>query len=135
MTKTFSYGKNEKLKGRKLTEQLFRKGNTFFISPVKVFYMQPETLLDFPAKAGVGASGKNFKKAVERNRIKRILREAYRLEKPILLNYLEAKKKQVVFFILYTDKTLPHFQSIKTLMPLILQRLIKQLDERAFKNT
>lgn len=116
-------------------DQLFREGKTFSIFPLKVLYMQPTAELDFPVKAGVGVSSRNFKKAVHRNRVKRIMREAYRTEKNILHNYLTVHQKQVVVFMLYIDKILPEYEKIKTIMPVVLQRLVKKLNETAAANT
>jgi ribonuclease P protein component len=48
MAKQFSYGKEEKLKSRKLTEQLFSKGKTFTVFPLKVFYLPVSETMDFP---------------------------------------------------------------------------------------
>lgn len=90
---------------------------------------------DFAAKVGVGVSARNFKKAVDRNRIKRLLREAYRTEKIILHNYLAQQNRQVIFFLLYTDKIIPAYAEIKNKMPLILSRLIKELNENNPANT
>ncbi len=116
-------------------DQLFREGKTFSIFPLKVLYMQPTTALDFPVKAGVGVSSRNFKKAVHRNRVKRIMREAYRTEKNILHDYLTVQQKQVVVFMLYIDKILPEYEKVKTIMPVVLQRLVKKLNETAAANT
>ncbi len=118
-----------------MIEQLFTSGKTFTLFPVKVFYMLPEHLLDFPVKLGVGAGIKHFRKAVERNGIKRLLREAYRTEKLILHSYLSGSNKQVIFFLLYIDKTLPSYTMIKIKMPDILQKLIKELNENNPSNT
>src|SRR4051794_9437484 len=126
MNKIFSYGRKEKLKGRKLYEQVFSNGKSFTVFPIKVFYLQPDVPLDFHVKLGVGVSARNFKKAVERNRIKRLLREAYRTEKLLLHRYLKEHNHQVVVFLLYTDKTLPDFTTLKIKMPLILEHLIKR---------
>jgi len=133
--KTFSYNKHEKLKSRKLTSQVFTAGKTFTVFPLKVFYAIPTEKLDFPIKTGVGVSSRNFKKAVHRNQVKRILREAYRTEKLPLHEFLQQQNKQVAVFILYLDKTLPVFATIKAKMPLALQRLIRELNETAVKNT
>ena len=135
MAKLFSYGRAEKLKSRKLMQQLFSKGKTFSVYPVKVFYMQPAALLDHPVKAGVGASGKYFKRAVDRNRIKRLLREVYRTEKFPLHAYLSSSGKQVVVFFLYVDKSMPEYAELKTKMHLALHKLIKQLNEASAENT
>ena len=135
MAKTFSYGKKEKLKRRKLLDEIFSNGKTFTNHPIKIFYLQPLQPLDFPVKAGVGVSSKYFKKAVHRNRIKRLLREAYRTEKILLHEYLNTRGKQVIIFILYIDKVLPDYAAVKTKMQSALNRLIKQLNETGTSNT
>src|SRR4051812_32311059 len=135
MPKIFSYGKNEKLKSRKLFEQIFSEGKSFTVFPIKTFYLKPDESLDFPVKVGVGASGKYFKKAVDRNRIKRLLREAYRTEKLLLHQYLQEHNQHIVVFLLYIDKILPDYTSLKTKMPLILERIIKLLNEAGTANT
>jgi ribonuclease P protein component len=135
MGKTFSYSRKEKLKSRKLLEQVFSKGRSFTVFPIKIFYLQPDATLDFPVKVGVGVSAKNFKKAVERNRIKRLLREAYRTEKLLLHKYLKEHNRQAIVFLLYADKTLPDFATLKIKMPLIFEQLIKRLNEAGAANS
>jgi ribonuclease P protein component len=91
--------------------------------------------MDVPVKAGVSVSTRNFKKAVHRNRIKRILREAYRLNKNSLAEHLTASGKHLALFIIYNDKTLPVFTEINEKMQLLLNKLIKVTSEAASKNT
>ncbi|MES1226963.1 MAG: ribonuclease P protein component, partial [Bacteroidota bacterium] len=82
MAKQFTLGKKERLKSRKSIEQLFNEGKSFAVSPCRVFYMIlpfNATSTSFIVQFGAGVSTKNFKKAVDRNRIKRLVREAYRL--------------------------------------------------------
>jgi len=128
--KQFSYNKKEKLKSRKQLEALFTAGNMFIVFPLKIFYKEVE-LHDNVLKAGVGTSRKNFRKAVDRNRIKRLLREVYRLEKPRLLNSLTQNQKQIALFFLYVDKSLPEYNLLKEKMQQAIDKLIKNLDERA----
>jgi len=125
MAKKFSYGKEEKLKSRKLVTKLFAEGKTFSVFPLKVFYLNVSEPLDFAVKFGAGAGTRNFKKAVDRNRIKRLLREAYRTEKLPLHNYLMEQNKMVVFFVLYIDKTLPEQDLIKNKMQVVIEKLMK----------
>jgi len=135
MAKTFSYSAKEKLKSRKLMEELFSGGKSFSVFPVKLFYKEVKEPIDFPVKAGVGASSKRFKKAVERNRIKRLLRESYRLNKLPLIEFATREKKQVAVFFLFIDKVLPDYTILQEKMPLLIDKLIKQLNENTAANT
>ena len=127
--------KKEKLKRRKLIAELFDSKQSFLVFPVKVFYRQPAQAMDFSIKTGVGTSSRNFKKAVDRNRIKRLLREAYRVNKLSLHRHLEQHDKQIIVFFLYIDKSLPKKGLLPGKMPLIIRELIKRLDEAVPQNT
>jgi ribonuclease P protein component len=94
---------------------------------VKVFYLPVEHTPVHPVQVGVGVSARNFKKAVDRNTIKRRMREAYRLHKLPLHEHLIAKQKSVAVFILWIDKQLPTTAALQDLMPGVLEKLIKQL--------
>lgn len=130
LAKTFTYNKKEKLKSRKQLEALFGKGKTVLHFPVKVFYRLPGEPLDNVVKAGVGASSRNFKKAVQRNRIKRLLREAYRLHKQPLHQFMEAHNRQLVVFLLYIDKAMPQKRVIESKMPFVLEKLMLELSKQ-----
>ena len=116
-------------------QELFSKGKSFTVFPVKVFYMEPGKQQDNVVKAGVGTSTRNFKKAVDRNRIKRLLREIYRMEKIPLQEYLKSSGKQITIFFLYVDKSMPEYAELKTKMHLALHKLVKQLNEETAGNT
>ncbi len=94
----------------------------------------PAQPLKFCIKAGVGANKRNFKKAVHRNRIKRLLREAYRLNKQPLLNHLVQHQREAMVFFLYVDKTLPQKGALQNKMPFVIRELIKQLNESSAQN-
>lgn len=127
MTGTFSYNKFEKLKSRKQIELLFAKGKSISAFPVKVFYLPVENTPMHPVQVGVGVSARNFKKAVDRNTIKRRMREAYRLHKLPLHEHLVAQQKSVAVFILWIDKQMPTTAAMQDLMPAVIEKLIKQL--------
>ncbi|MEY4553125.1 MAG: hypothetical protein RL099_1453 [Bacteroidota bacterium] len=127
MAGTFSYNKFEKLKSRKQIELLFAKGKSISSFPVKVFYLPVEHTPVHPVQVGVGVSARNFKKAVDRNTIKRRMREAYRLHKLPLHEHLITNQKSVAVFILWIDKQLPTAAALQDLMPTVVEKLIKQL--------
>jgi ribonuclease P protein component len=123
MAKRFGLPKTERLKSRKQIDTLFAGGKGFSVFPIRVMYQF------FPAgeqshlQIGVTASKRSFKKAVDRNRIKRLLREAYRLQKEALQNTLKEAGKSGVVFFLYTGKTLPSFAEVKEVMAKGLKKL------------
>jgi ribonuclease P protein component len=127
MAGTFSYNKFEKLKSRKQIELLFAKGKSISAFPVKVFYLPVDHTPMHPVQVGVGVSARNFKKAVDRNTIKRRMREAYRLHKLPLHEHLVAQQKSVAVFILWIDKQMPASAVLQDLMPAVIEKIIKQL--------
>jgi len=131
VAKKFTLGKNERLKKRKQIEQLFSDGKNFPLSPFRVYYRfipiitDPSSNVQFSA----GVSGKNFKRAVDRNRIKRLTREAYRLQKIQLQEILRQKRLQLNLFFIYTGKELPEFRALKEKVNVILNKLIMIVNE------
>lgn len=84
-----------------------------------------------PIQIGVSASTRHFKHAADRNRIKRLLREAYRQQKHELLHLATQKGLQLTVFFIYLDKTLPSYDLIFDKMRYCLKRLRKTLEEPA----
>jgi ribonuclease P protein component len=123
MVKRFGLPKTEKLKSRKRIDTLFAQGKGFAVFPIRVTYQFTTAQSGTPLQVGFTASKRSFKKAVDRNRIKRLLREAYRLQKEELQMGLEAAGKNGTVFFLYTGKTLPEFEAVKTAMAKWLKKL------------
>jgi ribonuclease P protein component len=145
VSKQFTLGKTERLKSRKQIEQLFNVGKNFGVNPFRVYFMvnspryetggdpmaigrsmtRNRDLLQF----GVGVSSRNFKRAVDRNRIKRLTREAWRLQKDELLEKLKGGNKHLNIFFIYTSKELPDFVTVKDKVAVALKKLIDKLNE------
>lgn len=106
---------------------IFTAGKSFSVFPVKVFYITYENKTAEPLQAGVGVSVRHFKKAVDRNRIKRLLRECYRLNKQPVLATLENHGKKAAVFFLYIGKELPEYVLLNEKMQQALTKLEEQL--------
>ncbi|MFT3681989.1 MAG: ribonuclease P protein component [Ferruginibacter sp.] len=136
----YTLGKAEKLKSRKAIDQLFAGGKSFSVFPLKVIYklnskessgsktsnIRPQTL---NLLAAFSASKRNFKKATERNRVKRLMREAYRLHKNELQDCLREKQLGMAVFILYTGNELPEYNLIQQKTVVMLKKLLKIVHE------
>ena len=120
---TSSYSSLEKLKSKKLIDILFSSGKSVSKFPLKLIYAPISFEDDVKIKAGVSVSKRNFKKAVDRNRIKRLLREAYRLNKHIIYNSFD--KKYVCMF-LYLGKDKPTHKELYYKMDCLLHKLIEK---------
>lgn len=97
----FTYSKAEKLKSKTTIDLLFSKGKSVSKYPLRLVYIEGDFGDDFPIKMGVSVSKKHFKKAVDRNYFKRVLRETYRLNKSLLLDNLTSSFS---FMLLYQSK-------------------------------
>ncbi|MDO6809110.1 ribonuclease P protein component [Zobellia galactanivorans] len=117
----FTFPKKEKLKSKKLIERLFAEGKSVSVYPIKLIYLPTPFNYEVHFKAGMAVPKKNFKSAVKRNRIKRLLRESYRLNKPDILNNTEGS---FAFLFLYLGKDMPSYASTERSMKALLQRFV-----------
>ncbi|MBP5999582.1 MAG: ribonuclease P protein component [Sediminibacterium sp.] len=134
MSKIFTYQKKDKLKSRKQTQNLFSFGKSMTNAPLRLIYTleKIETTdaanpMDLVLQAGVGAPTKQFKKAVQRNRVKRLLREAYRLAKPAFIAQLPLKDMRLNLFVLYMDTNVLPQSEINAKMVGLLNQLVKRI--------
>mgnify|MGYP000321365893 CR=1 FL=1 len=113
----------EKLKSKKLLDELFTSGKKLNEYPIKLVYKKLDFEDDVLIKTGVSVPKRNFKRAVDRNRIKRLLREGYRLNKHIIHN--EIKEKYVCMF-LYLGKEMPNCEVLNDKMIKLLNKLVEK---------
>jgi ribonuclease P protein component len=129
----YTLGKQERLKSRKLIDQLFKEGKFFSVFPIRVVWQYQQNTSGI-LQAGFTVSTKHFKKAVHRNRIKRLMKEAYRLQKNDLQNDVDAVNKQLVIFLIYVGKDIPGYPLITEKINSILKRLQKIVHEENTAN-
>jgi ribonuclease P protein component len=128
MSKPFSLGKNERLKSKKDIDTLFLTGKAFFVYPFKVYFSiqdsHPEQeILQF----GVSAPKKLYRLAVKRNYLKRITREAFRLNKQELKQALQTQNKVIKVMFVHTKAEDVTFIQLDKSMKITLQKLIEMI--------
>lgn len=116
-----TYPKTEKLKKKKYIDLLFSEGRTVTKYPLRLVYV-PVKELDTPLQMGVSVSKKYFKKAVDRNYFKRVLRECYRLNKELLLNDLQ---EPYVLMFFYQTKERLTYQEIEEKTKQLFEKFLK----------
>ncbi|QNL21421.1 ribonuclease P protein component [Hyphobacterium sp. CCMP332] len=130
----YSFPKHLRLKGKKEISELFSDGSFFYLGPFKVYYLIREREAAL-TRILISVPKSKFSKANKRNRIKRLIREAFRLNKEILfganhdLNLMIDK-----FALVYLDRDLKSLEEIETKLKSVLERLNSILQKEHAKN-
>ncbi len=117
-----TFKKQEKLKKSKLITQLFTEGKSLTVFPIKLIYLQVEHNSSYKIQAGVSASKRNFKKAVDRNKIKRLLREVYRKNKYLI--YQSENTKKHIFMFIYLGKNELDYKTLEEKMVELIHKFL-----------
>ncbi|MCK8523670.1 ribonuclease P protein component [Aquimarina sp. D1M17] len=115
-------GKNERLKSKTEIELLFSEGKSIAKYPVRLVYRKTSFNDEVPVKVSVSVSKRHFKSAVDRNRIKRLMRECYRKNKYIVRNTTH----QFTFMFLYSGKEMTEYRIIESKIKGILQKFVER---------
>ncbi|MBE6334105.1 MAG: ribonuclease P protein component [Bacteroidales bacterium] len=115
--------KAERLYHRKLFEELLSSKNSFVKYPLRVVYKESSTPGEFPIRIAISVGKKRFKRANKRNRIKRLIREAYRLYKPTIIPLIEGKFFDILF--IYIDNKLPDFRTVNKSVQILMNKIIE----------
>jgi ribonuclease P protein component len=121
-----SFPKEEKLKSKILIDQLFAEGKSVSRYPIKLIYLKTKLPFDVSIQTGVTVSKRNFKSAVKRNRIKRLLRESYRLNKALVFNNSAGT---FALLFLYLGKEMPKSSVIEDAMKATLEKFKKKIND------
>lgn len=115
-----------RIKSRKGIRELFDAGRSFSVFPFRVIWLVADENDGSPVKILVSVARKKWKRAVDRNRIKRLIREAYRLNSHILSDVMKTRGKQVSVALIFIGEKMPVYKLTEEKIILILQRLAKR---------
>jgi ribonuclease P protein component len=120
----YTFRNEEKLKKKILITELFASGKSASVFPLKMIYLQNDHDSPFKIQAGVSVSKRNFKRAVDRNRIKRLMRESYRKKKYLIYNN-EDTKKHIMMFI-YQGKDEVSYKLMEEKMTQLIEKFLQK---------
>ncbi len=121
--------KQERLNRRQLIDQVFAEGKKIFDYPILMRWSLTPVPTKYPAQVLIVVSKKRFKKAPHRNRIKRLMREAYRKNKHIIYPLLDKNDEQMAIAINYIGKKMPTYEETEQKIIILLQRLARDYEE------
>ena len=121
--------KHERLRRKQLIDHVFLRGYKLFEYPILFRWSCVELPTNYPVQVLIGVSKKRFKKAAARNRIKRLVREAYRTNKHIIYPLLEKNNEQMALAINFVGKKMPTYKETEQKIIILLQRLARDYEE------
>ncbi|MBI3500886.1 MAG: ribonuclease P protein component [Bacteroidetes bacterium] len=125
--KRYTFKKNERLVNKQTLEEIFSSGKNISADSFRLLWIsKPQTTIS-PVEVVISVPKKSFSKSVQRNRIKRRIREAYRKNKHSLYEFLEKKNLSIALMIIYSAKEELAYKEIEQKMIVSLQKLIEKL--------
>jgi len=124
----YTFRKEEKLCSQKIIGDIFLSGTSFLCYPLKVVWKYEELLTSYPAQVVFSVPKRLFKRAHDRNLLKRQLREVYRHQKQELYQSLEVNDRKIAVMIVYIAKEKLEFGQIESAMAKVISKLKKKLE-------
>jgi ribonuclease P protein component len=129
MNHTNSFSKNEHLCGEITIGRLYAEGKAFIAYPLRVVYsIEKKTDSDETVRILISVPKKRFKSAVKRNKIKRLIRENYRLNKHELIEFLKINQIQIKIAFNFISDELPEFETLQKKLKLAIKKIINEYE-------
>ena len=119
------FGKPYKLCSKKLIEEVFKKGQHLKKYPLQLRFLKTDQDLPVPFQIGISVPKRNFRQAVKRNRIKRLIREAVRKNKHIVEEEFTQTNSGAVLFIIFIDRKMPTYKTVEKSVRSLFNKLIE----------
>lgn len=124
----YTFRKEEKLCSQKIIGEIFLSGTSFLCYPLKVVWKEETLPVPFPAQVVFSVPKRLFKRAHDRNLLKRQLREVYRYRKNELYQVLEESDRKIALMIVYIAKNKLEFEQLEGAMNKVILKLKKKLE-------
>jgi ribonuclease P protein component len=123
----YSFEKGERLKSYRVIQRLFEEGHSFVQYPLRLIWLPlDKRRSDFPVQFAMSVPKRSFRRAVPRNRLRRQIREAYRLHKHRLYRSLEGDERQLAFMVIYIAREPLPYRQIEAAMRELIRRFVRQ---------
>jgi ribonuclease P protein component len=126
-----TFSKDERLRSRKLIEKIIEEGKSIHQAPFRLSWTVTELKSAFPAQLAIAVPKRFFKRAVDRNRIKRLIREAYRKNKSGIYSLLRSKEMQCALLVVFNGRNVPLYDEVEKKLLITLHRF----EETILKNS
>lgn len=126
---SYSFTKDQRLSAKKIIDQLFVHGQRFTVYPFLIVWLSIDLKTEFPVQVLISVSKKKIKRAVDRNLIKRRMREAYRKNNTKLISSIDQSKTQCALGIVYVGTEMLSYADIEKKILLVLQRLQREYEK------
>jgi ribonuclease P protein component len=118
------FSKSERLCSRKTIEKLFTRGNSLYLYPFRLVWLEAESEIPGRIRFAVSVPRKRIKLAVNRNRLKRLIREAYRLNRDIIYESLALQNRKIDMMVLYVSPEILDFETVNAKFRELLHQFI-----------